>query len=413
MCSAVGVPLDAILESTIEEHPTSASQVETAELCWRKWGFNKLDGISSPSNASAQRGTDVHSVLESWLKDAKPINFDTDIGKIASGGLRFLPKPKTQVVEGNFTFRTATSIYRGLKDFKNPRGIPVRKVGDHKTTSDFRWMKDPIKLRRDAQAVIYAVSEIEESRNLGVEPERVELGWVYYLAEPKRPKGLKVLLHVLPDERTPIPELPADVRKEHFGVMYYPELYTRFAEIEGTAAQMLRYHQEQAKGADLPFNAAACQAFGGCPYRNSPCVLTVSQRIQSMEDQMNLAEKMRAAMSGKPEPDAEQPKNTNGASTKLSPSEGAAKLVESLKKKPAAVNPPESPSAEAPAPARPRAQATGGASMGDRMEMAARMADALLSGSYNRHAYESPTYLAATAVTYADAILAELAKPSK
>ena len=128
---------------------------------------------------------------------------------------------------------------------------------------------------------------------------------------------------------------------------------------------------------------------------------------------MNLAEKMRAAMSGKPEPDAEQPKNTNGASTKLSPSEGAAKLVESLKKKPAAVNPPESPSAEAPAPARPRAQATGGVSMGDRMEMTARMADALLSGAYNRHAYESPTYLAATAVTYADAILAELAKPSK
>jgi len=131
---------------------------------------------------------------------------------------------------------------------------------------------------------------------------------------------------------------------------------------------------------------------------------------------MKLADRMKAAMAGKPEPDAEKPQNANGASAKLSPSEGAQKLVEDLKNRPAAVNAPNSENKNAETlstPSRPRAQATGGASMGDRMEMAARMADALLSGSYNRHAYESPTYLAATAVTYADAILAELAKPSK
>jgi hypothetical protein len=401
--------VDEILESTILEYPTSASQVETAELCWRKWGINKLDGVPSPPNAAAQRGTDVHGTLECWLRDAKPINFDTDIGKIASGGLRFLPKPKTQVVEGNFTFRTETSIYRGLKDFKNLRGEPIRKVGDHKTTSDFRWVKDPIKLRRDAQAVIYAVSEIEESRALGVEPERLEMGWVYYLADPKKPKGLKVLLHVLPDERTPTPECPSEVRKEHFGVMYYSELYERFAEIEGTAAQMLRYHQAKAKGSDLPYNASACQAFGGCPYRNSQCVLTVSQRIQSMEDQMTLADKMKAAMAGKPAPEEkpEKPKGTNGTST-LSPSDAAAAIAAALKSKPARVNPPEQ--SKGVDPDASLAQAPGRVSGADRMEMTARMADSLLSGTYNRHAYESPTYLAATAVTYADAILAELAK---
>jgi hypothetical protein len=409
--------VNEILESTIVEHPTSPSQVDAAGLCWRKWGFNKLDLISSPANAAAQRGTDVHAVLESWLRDAKPINFSTDIGKIASGGLRFLPKPKTQVVEDNFAFRTATSIYRGLKDFKNLRGEPVRKVGDHKTTSDFRWVKDPVKLRRDPQAVIYAVSEIEESRALGVEPERLEMGWVYYLAEPKRPKGLKVLLHILPDERTPIPECPPEVRKEHFGVMYYPELYDNFSRHEGIAAQMLRYHQEGAKGADLPYNASACQAFGGCPYRNNPCVLTVRQRVQSMEDQltnavMSLAEKMRASMEGKTAPDpvtaASKTPTSSGA---IAPSDMAKRLAGALKREaPARVNPPEQSKGTDPDALASASSEKCVVSPADRMEMTARMADALLGGTFNRQVYESPPQLAAAAVAYADAILLELSK---
>jgi hypothetical protein len=111
-------------------------------------------------------------------------------------------------------------------------------------------------------------------------------------------------------------------------------------------------------------------------------------------------------MGGKPaETKTETPRSTNGASAPLAPSEAAAQIAAALKAAPqksAAVNPPEqSRGADLGAPANLSV---------NRVEMAARMAESLLSGAYNRHAYESPMYLAATAVTYADAILAELAK---
>jgi hypothetical protein len=406
-----------------DAHPISASQVETLRLCARKWGLDKLDGVPRPANKYAQRGTDAHLVLEEWQRDGKIIDFDSDIGKIVSAGLRFLPRPGTLLTEYNFKFRTGTATYHGKMDLKGGGASPIREIWDHKTSTDLRYMKTPEKLRSDPQANIYAMSEIEEAALANQRIERIEQNWVYYLADPKKPKSRKVQLHVLPDKDTRIPVCPDDVKKEHFGIMYYDELHERFAEIEKDAKKILQYHllheQKQITGATLPYDVSACDAYGGCPYRDKSCKLSVSERIESMEAKLSLADKIKARLSGGSNGAAAA--STANAPTTAStqkPSASARAAADAIKAgavEPPATNPPEQvkgvdPDAT-PAASGPRVVV----SSGDRMEMTARMAEGLL-GSPSAVDFEvvrSPQKLAKLAVEYADAVLAELSKPRK
>jgi len=279
-----------------DDNPVSPSQIETARMCWRKWGLDKLDKIPRPSNKHAQRGTDAHTVLELWGRDGKIIDLNTDLGKIVSAGLPFLPRPGTYLTEHKFTFRTPRATYRGVQDLKSKPGSRIKSIWDYKTTTDFRWAKTPEILRRDPQANIYAMSEIKAAEAAGETINGIEQNWVYFLADPKKPKSFKVQLHVLRDEHTPVPTCGPEVKREHFGVMRFDELYERFDEIEQTSEQILVYrklHSEgRISGAELPHDATACGAFGGCPYLGKSCKLTVKERITSMEKQQTLADKM-------------------------------------------------------------------------------------------------------------------------
>jgi hypothetical protein len=283
-------------QAFLDANHVSASQVETFDLCERKWGLNKLDGHPNKSNQYAQRGHAVHHDLELWQRDGTPIDLSTDSGKIASAGLRFLPRPSTHDVEDYFLLRTATATYKGLKDLRSGAS-PIVAVYDHKTTVNFKWMKTPEKLRSNVQANLYAVDEVQRAASEGRHVERIELNWIYYLANPEKPKARKVQLHVLPDKNTAVPECPSNVEKAHFGIMYYDELYENFAKIEHTAARMVQLYADHPKAMDLPYNADACQAYGGCPYYKEQCTLTLGERIRSMEQQQSLSEKMKASVS--------------------------------------------------------------------------------------------------------------------
>lgn len=283
-------------------HRISPSQVETAKLCLRKWGFNKLDGLATPSNKYAQTGHDSHEVLELWQRDGKVVDLTTDIGKIVSAGLKFLPQPGTHRTEEQFVFDTGRVVFHGRMDLRGQPTSRVQSVWDHKTTSSFTWMKTPIVLRRDAQAVIYSKAALAEAHAHGLRwgstLERVELNWVYYQTTPERPRSRKVQLHVLQDEHARHPECPDNVLPEHFGVMTLSELDERFAEVEELGVQLLGLYRDKPKASELPYNATACGAFGGCPFQGGPCKLTYSERIESMESQskaksLTLAEKIR------------------------------------------------------------------------------------------------------------------------
>ncbi len=317
----------------LEAHKMSASQIDTKLLCERKWGLDKLDGLKRDSNKFAVTGTDSHEVLEKWQLDGTPIDYSTDIGKIVAPGLRFLPRPKTHLAEHPFKFKTQTAIYHGFMDLRSLFQIPIATVWDYKTTRDFKWIKRPEVLRADVQANLYAMAVLKESEERNIKLHRIEQNWVYLRSDPKKPGSRKVQLHVLPNEQSPIPVCTDEVKKEHFGIMYYDELFENFEKIEKSAAQMLQYHHQGAKGADLPYNVEACNAYGGCPYVDKACKISFGERITSMEAQKTLAEKMRLANAASKEPKSEtvEPKAAAAAAPKTAASPEVLSLAERMK----------------------------------------------------------------------------------
>ncbi len=334
------MPLDGVALA----HGSSASQTDTYWLCNRKWGFGKLDLIPRLPNKYADRGTAIHTMLEQWLTHGTPIDTSTDYGKMAEPGLKFLPAVGVGLKEHRFTMETEVGIYRGDWDIwiphageslvgtDDPRGpilVPKTEVWDHKTTSDFKWLKTADDLRKDAQAGIYAVSAMQCVRQRqglpdGVMPH-VELNWVYYRASAKKPGARRVILHVLPDGMEE-PQRPKGVRDKHFGVMRYGELEKHWERIESTTLELLDHHRQGRKGLDLAPNTEGCRAYGGCPYVGDPCKLTMRQLIsghlQQEKKVATLAERMKAAGSGEA-PESETPA-AGSAETPAAGANGAA-----------------------------------------------------------------------------------------
>lgn len=395
-----------------DAHKVSPSQVETIRLCERKWAFDKLDKIPGKPNIYAQRGTEAHTVLERWQSDGTPIDFDSDIGKIVAPGLRFLPKPGTLKVEGSFVFQTPNATYHGIKDGRR-KLFRVREVWDHKTTTNFKWLKTPERLRRDPQANIYAMSEIVDAQEAGEVLERVEQNWIYYLTDPQKPRARRVQLHVLLDKSVKVPSCSKDVKPEHFGVMYQDELSERFSEIEETAAKILNYHKLFSSGdirgaQDVPYDVEGCDAFGGCPYKGVQCVLTFGERVRAMEAKMNLADKMKAAI--KAEGSKEKPP---AAASSPKPSPEAAAAAEAIKNNRQmdlpATNPPEHGNAVDPDSAEGKAQVK--VSAGDRMQIVSMMAASLVSARvFSIEDGRAPVKIAKLAAEIGDAVIAELGK---
>jgi hypothetical protein len=384
-----------------DAHRISPSQIETYRLCPRKWAFGKLENLPAPPNKYAERGLNVHHVLEEWQRDGKPVDLSSEAGKIASAGLKFLPQPGTHATEYKFVFDTGRAVYHGLMDLRGEPTFPIQSIWDHKTTSSFDWMKTAEVLRKDPQANIYAMAVIYEAERLGLKLgagfERIEQNWVYYLANPSSPKSRKVQLHIVRDENSRMPVRTTEVQKAHFGVMTLAELYERFEEIEATSQEILALYREKPKALDVTYNVTACSAFGGCPYKGTACVLSLKERIESMEAQteaktLTLAEKIRAKLAAGVAPAEPAAPQTPAAPAASAPAASAIA--------PPRVNPPE----------QPRSAPTGAvASM--RAEISARAMQGLVSSRIfsvddNRYAMK----VTAEAVKLADALLAALGK---
>lgn len=261
----------------------SASQIGTWNSCKRKWGFQYIDNIRSPANASAELGIRVHGVLEKWLRDGIALDLSTQEGQIAAAGIMYLPGPGVAEVEKGFTIQTAIAKYRGYIDARFGDDTPV--VLDHKTTGDLRWAKTEDDLRKDVQASIYAAEAMIRTGK-----DAVELRWVYYTT--KKPyTSRKVSLVVLKED-----------------------IERNFDDIDATAQQILDAHATCKTGKELPPNPASCGAYGGCFFLKT-CNLQprdmlrahlendLQGRNPTMAAASTLAEKLKARKAWQPHPD--------------------------------------------------------------------------------------------------------------
>lgn len=265
------------LPSVMADH-YSATQVDTYDLCARKWAFDKIDGIDSPPNASAALGLEIHGQLERYERDGIQLDLTTKAGEIAMTGLHFLPPPGTpgMVVEGSFMLSAWGHRYKGLKDLSLPPGVlpppllwvpgdplptywdfdpSIPTVIDHKSTSDFKWAKTRENLPDNVQAAIYGAEAM-----IRYGTDRARLRWVYYRTKkPYKAKAVQIVVTRDQIEKTLI-------------------------RIKTLSDEMTVIRQSGLKALDLPPNAKACSMFGGCAFQDR-CNLSAQERMFSIMTQ--------------------------------------------------------------------------------------------------------------------------------
>ena len=289
----------------------SASQIACFRDCQRQWGWRYISKLPSPSNASAQLGTECHAQLENYLSGGD-IDFTKESGEIISPGIEHLPRPGTpgMLLEEQFSFEGPSGhTYMGYKDVELvpcEGGVDVPAVIDHKTTSDLKWAKTEKDLLKDPQATIYAVDAFRKNPSA----ETVDLKWIYYQTRKTR-KSVVTHLRVTASDILP-----------------------SFEHIEAQAEEMAILFESTKNPLDLPPNTAHCSAYGGCSYQGN-CNLSPFERLKPIMTQgtNSLLAKLRANKA------AQATEVSTEVSTEVAPAQVAV-----------AVNPPEwQPPAQVPA----------------------------------------------------------------
>lgn len=256
----------------------SASEIETWDLCNRRWAFIYVEKKRPPQNDSAALGTRVHVILEKWLRDGTPPDTWTPEGEIAASGLHLLPPPRYPglITEEEFRFTSKRAWFTGYKDFRYRDANGLLHVGDHKTTKAFTWAKTPEEILCHSQSLIYAVDEFFKNPN----DDRLALDWIYYRTTGSR---------------------KAEPRFQIVSKQTVAEMF--FEHVDPIAGEITRLHHEVPVGAsalDFTPDFRACDAFGGCPFL-SICNPTPTQRMQATMTQagLSLTDKLKAMKAGR------------------------------------------------------------------------------------------------------------------
>lgn len=230
-------------------------------MCPRKWAWNKIDGLQSPPNKYAEMGTQVHSHLETWLKHRK-LPAIGEAAVVANAMIPHLPPPQAvepHDIEREFQWRFQEVAFRGFIDlihFDSSKQVPVT-IYDHKTTSDLQWAKTAEDLGVDVQATLYARVLMDQTST-----DVVQLQWTY-ATRKARPQVLPVRRLITRDEILP-----------------------RVSQTVASAREMQSILNAGCTAIEVPYDASACDAFGGCPFRPN-CNLTTQQKFQSAMTQEN------------------------------------------------------------------------------------------------------------------------------
>ena len=143
----------------------SASQISTFRDCPRKWWWNKIVGVPTPSTPATELGSEVHAVLETRLKTGewpdRPSNVRASRWKqvlgIAQKEEPWLPGETIDAANIERAIEIATDVVPiiGFIDWLEPE---QRRVSDHKTIGNMRYAKTEDELAEDLQGALYVVA---------------------------------------------------------------------------------------------------------------------------------------------------------------------------------------------------------------------------------------------------------------
>ena len=214
----------------------SNSQISKYMRCQKKWwySYGPLQ-LKEPPSKKAAMGTAVHAVLEDYLRDGTPIP-DTPAGRIASVGLDKLRPAEELEIERSITLPLNEVSNMLCRIDMLGKNDPY--VGDHKTTSDLKWVKTRTQVARDIQLMTYAYAGYHETK-----PATVTGELIYYVRE-----GQKVSMSV----------------SAEFSWEDIEENWRQMGEI---AREMLP-RKSDPTGETCAGNPSACGDYGGCFFQD-------------------------------------------------------------------------------------------------------------------------------------------------
>ena len=225
----------------------SVSQIETHELCRRKWWLTKIAGQPVPQHPSAALGSEVHASLEAYVKgESDTIHRLAGVHHVLLNDLH----ARSVDVEVSFTKPLPAPLNLNLVgkiDIVDWKSDPPM-VLDWKTLSDQQYAKTEEELASNTQLLTYAKHIIDLS-----DAPVVRLA---HATIPTR-KGTGTFRYV---------DVAADVVQDYHTSTFLPAV----AEMKATA-------QAEAP-ADVPPTLSACSAFGGCPFRGMCDALDIAHR---------------------------------------------------------------------------------------------------------------------------------------
>lgn len=258
--AAASVPVASTEKTNIDRaneqlRKCSASKITAYEECPRRWFNGYVLGEREPASTAMQRGTDIHSSIEQYLKTGvvPPGPYEA----MVRSAIPHLPAPGKSTVRVEEWIELPT--YEGGPllvgkfdsidaDDGHPLQFPL--VVDCKTTSDFKWAKSPAQLADNIQLGAYAAYLLANTDKFPglLRTDAVRLRHVYI-----RTKGAH---NSMPVEVVVDAEAIAD-RWERTKAI-----------VREMAAWAQAYLDGRVKTADdLPPNTNSCELYGGCFYR--------------------------------------------------------------------------------------------------------------------------------------------------
>ena len=307
----------------------SASQIETFEMCNRKWWYNKRLKLKVPPTKDTNIGSAVHGEIERYFEDGD----ESKLGIIAKHGLPKLRELRAR--NPQIELSIGKDKRKGLgtgSPLITLAGLPGEgfidvylpfEVWDHKTTGQMKYAKTADELRMANQLVLYArASQVIEQDFT----RPVKVGHIVYLKVP--PYGVRVT--------------DVDLAPEH--------IESRIQVLDGTVSLMKEVADVRSEISVTP-TWTACTAYGGCPFK-ARCHATRHATIftQPKGSHMNLAEKLAAAAAARGNTQAPTPTQTAAAAAPTPTSTLQARLQASLNKAVTGVLPPDAPLHDAPEP---------------------------------------------------------------
>ena len=216
----------------------SASQVDSWDRCQRYWYNRSVLKIPTPQTPAQKRGQDIHSAVETYLREG---TIHPEWAGHVNVAIPYLPPPKSPdvLIEQKITLKTFPGgpDWIGYIDLLWMVKLPV-KISDHKTTGNFKYVKTPSDLRDNIQMNSYGKWVIDN-----VDYDEVEYEHIYIGTKEIRSKIVSVL-----------------VTRDHINKIWARDVEKVKAMAEVASA-------EPTTAEELPPTYSACGMYGGCPYR--------------------------------------------------------------------------------------------------------------------------------------------------